>query len=327
MKRKVIKQGHNTLTVTLPSKWVNMYGINPGDELDVSENEKTLIISSEDIPRMSKTTIDVSGIRMPIVIWRCILSAYRAGYDEIIVTGIEPSNKKLYSPFTFNTLTCIEPDDMAFMSPIETVSACVNRLIGMEIVEHKGNYCMIKDLSETTYKEFDTAIRRIFILLGREAEIISEGLMRQFEDLKSIHIIDTNIDRFEDFCLRVLNKKGYKDFRKSSTIYSMVFTMEMVGDELKKIATHVLEMNKKCSPEIKELFRVQSDQLEKFHSLFYKFGKKKIQEIYDEDSKGTKLIMQHYNKLSDDEKELLHHFKKIGIYILSLTELVIDMNF
>ena len=28
MKRKIIKQGHNTLTVTLPSKWVKKLNIN-----------------------------------------------------------------------------------------------------------------------------------------------------------------------------------------------------------------------------------------------------------------------------------------------------------
>ena len=35
MKRKVIKQGHNTLTITLPSKWVEKNTIVPGEEVEV----------------------------------------------------------------------------------------------------------------------------------------------------------------------------------------------------------------------------------------------------------------------------------------------------
>ena len=37
MKRRVIKQGHNTLTITLPSEWVKKLNIQSGEELDLSE--------------------------------------------------------------------------------------------------------------------------------------------------------------------------------------------------------------------------------------------------------------------------------------------------
>ncbi|MFH1444991.1 MAG: AbrB/MazE/SpoVT family DNA-binding domain-containing protein [Nanoarchaeota archaeon] len=327
MRRKVIKQGHNTLTVTLPSKWANNYGIKPGDEIDVTEQEKSLIISTDNGLDISKTVVDISGLTKPIAIWRFISSAYRSGYDEIMVTGIEPGHKKLYTPFTFNTLSYMRPEDMETMSPIETISACVNRLIGVEIVEQKGNYCLIKELSETSYKEFDSAMRRIFLLLKTEAENISNGLEGNKEDLKAIHIIDTNLDRFEDFCIRVLNRKGYEVFRKTPTVYSSVLIFEMIGDEFKKIARHVLDMKKKHSSAIKELFKIQSDQLNRYHKLFIKFNKPLTQEIYQEDENGTKKIKELYNELNDEEKELLHHFKKVGIYILSLTELRIDLEF
>ena len=47
MRRKVIKQGHNTLTITLPSSWVNKFNIKTGDELDVREQGKILSIGTE----------------------------------------------------------------------------------------------------------------------------------------------------------------------------------------------------------------------------------------------------------------------------------------
>lgn len=38
MKRKIIKQGHNTLTVTLPSEWTKKLQLGAGDEVDIIEN-------------------------------------------------------------------------------------------------------------------------------------------------------------------------------------------------------------------------------------------------------------------------------------------------
>ncbi|MBU0898207.1 MAG: hypothetical protein KJ613_00125 [Nanoarchaeota archaeon] len=328
MKRRVIKQGHNTLTITLPSKWVQRYGIQPGSEIDVSEQEKSLLVSTDGGSNVSRTTIDISNLNKSIAIWRFISSAYRAGYDEIMITGIEPGHKKLYTPFTYNTLNYMKSEsDIEVMSPIETISACVNRLVGVDIIEQKGNYCLVKDLSETSYKEFDIALRRIFLLLKTESENIANGLDGNKEDLKAIHIIDTNLDRFEDFCLRVLNKKGYEIYRKTPTIYSSILILEMVGDEFKKIARHILDMEEKHSKAIKTLFKVQNDQLDRIYKLFYKFNKNLAQEIYEEDEKGTKLIKELFNELKTDEaKELVHHFKKVGIYILSLTELRIDLE-
>ena len=332
MKRKVIKQGHNTLTITIPSKWAVKHGVKAGDEIDVRENEKSLVISIEGggtIP--SSTIIDISGLSAPLI-WRYISSAYRAGYDEIKVIGIGTGKKTIYSAFSYNTLEYLKDGSKSNisainMSPMEAVSAVVNRLVGVEIIDQKPNYCLIKDMSDVTDKEFKNALRRIFILLQTEVESITEGFNGKNDGLKSIHIVDTNLDRFEDFCFRVLNKKGYKTMRKTNTMYSLIFTLEMVGDELKKIALHMLEDKGKYTNMIKELFKVQREQLERFYKLFYKFDKKLAVAIYQADTDGSKLIEKYYKEINDDEKELLHHFKKIGIYILSLTELRIDLEF
>ena len=47
MKRKIIKQGHNTLTVTLPSKWVKDLNLSAGDEIELIEKDKSILITSE----------------------------------------------------------------------------------------------------------------------------------------------------------------------------------------------------------------------------------------------------------------------------------------
>ncbi|MBS3056589.1 MAG: AbrB/MazE/SpoVT family DNA-binding domain-containing protein [Candidatus Aenigmarchaeota archaeon] len=350
MRRKVIKQGHNTLTITLPSSWVNKFNIKTGDELDVREQGKILSIGTEKSSGTSSVTIDISNLTPPII-WRYILSVYRAGYDEIRVIGFGKSKKNISSSFSpktnldyllNNKITMTSPTDAIIfstsssmrtgydfdwnMNPVETITACVNRLINVEIIEQKENYCVIKELGETTYKEFDNAIRRIFILLNFEAEYIMAAIKGNKNEVKHIHIVDTNLDRFEDFCLRVLNKRGFSDFNKTPVMFTVVFLLEMMGDELKKIGLHLLENKKINTKFMIELFDVQMKQINRFYKLFYNFNKEHVLEIYDEDKKGSELIAKYYKRLNNDEKELLHHFKKIGTFVLNLTELKIDME-
>jgi len=328
---------------------VNRFNIKPGDELEVAKQGRGLLINSENGFDLSSATVDISGLS-PSVIWRYILSAYRTGYDEIRVIGIGKSRKNKESVFSHKTnldylfnnkISMTSPSDAiifstssimrsgfnwADLNPVETVTACVNRLINVELIEQKENYCVIKELGETSYKEFDNALRRMFLLLKFEAEHIMGALKGNKNEIKHIHMVDTNLDRFEDFCLRVLNKRGYSDFNKTPVMFSIVFVLEMVGDELKKMGLHILESKKLDKKLITKLFDVQMKQLNRFYKLFYNFDKELVLEIYDEDKKGSELIEKCYKKLSDDEKELLHHFKKVGIFVLNLTELKIDMQ-
>jgi len=196
----------------------------------------------------------------------------------------------------------------------------------VEIIDHGPNHCVIKEMSEPIDPDLNI-LRRIFVLLLTEADSIKDSFSGEMEGLKSIHVIDTNLDRFEDFCFRLLNKKGFSTLRKTNTMHSVIFTLEMLGDELKKIAIHMLTGNLKHTNMIKELFDVQLEQIKRFYKLFYKFDRQLALEIYEADKKGSELIEKYYSKLNAEEAELLHHFKKIGIYVLSLAELRMDMEF
>ncbi len=46
MKRKIIKQGNDTLTITLPRMWCDKFGVKAGDEVNVEENDNSLIWNS-----------------------------------------------------------------------------------------------------------------------------------------------------------------------------------------------------------------------------------------------------------------------------------------
>ena len=55
MKRKINRVGYSTLTVSLPSKWAKQYGLKPGDEVEISEDGRTLRIEAKKGAKKKKT--------------------------------------------------------------------------------------------------------------------------------------------------------------------------------------------------------------------------------------------------------------------------------
>ncbi len=330
IKRKIIQQGHNTLTITLPKQWCEKHQINPQEELEVNEQGEILNIIPPRNIKLPEITLDVKGLT-PILIWRNIVAAYRNGYDEFKVFFDNPPDKKRYSAFSYDTMNFLYPQGGSkepVLSPIEVIQMAVNRCPGIEIIDQKENWCVIKEMGETTYKEFDNALRRIFLLLiSLSDEILKEiSTGGNHDALKGVHLVDTNIDRFTDFCLRVLNKKGYSNFRKTSTMYSIIFLLELVGDELKKISIHLID-TKKVTPKTEELFKTAHEKIREFYTLFYNFSNELCLKAYGvNQNKGHYYTPELFSSINNDEKEILHHLKKINVYIFSLTELRIDLE-
>ena len=81
MKRKVIQLAGKTLLVSLPIKWAKKYGIKKGNEVEVEERGKSLLIATEKAVSMEKKEIVLSG---PEEFIRRVISAeYKKGVSEI----------------------------------------------------------------------------------------------------------------------------------------------------------------------------------------------------------------------------------------------------
>ena len=59
MLRRVIKQGHSTLTITLPKKWAKDLKIEAGDEVNIIEKGNRLFINTKASSELRKTEIDI----------------------------------------------------------------------------------------------------------------------------------------------------------------------------------------------------------------------------------------------------------------------------
>ena len=58
MKRKVVLHGPSTLTISLPYSWIRKFNIKKGQELNVEECGKELVIKIEEEPNLEKREIN-----------------------------------------------------------------------------------------------------------------------------------------------------------------------------------------------------------------------------------------------------------------------------
>jgi len=143
MRRKIIKQGHNTLTITLPAKWVSDNSIKAGEEIEIDESDKKclrILPSSHHNPEEKSIQIDVSGLDHNTIRQK-LRSAYKLGYEEIALTFENSMVKELRTDKDFPIMELINHE--------------ISNLIGCEIIKQSDNSCLIKDYAVDSELEFD----------------------------------------------------------------------------------------------------------------------------------------------------------------------------
>lgn len=295
MRRKIVKQGNAALTLTLPSSWTKKLNLKAGDELEVEEEKNFLKITTER-PGEKTIEIDITELNEPLI-WTYIISAYRQGYDEIKI-----KIKK---------------------EQIKLIQRVVDALLGLAIVEQTTDYCTIKDLSAyPSTKEFGNIKRRIFYLLEEMADSSLKAVKEKNKSaLEGIEFQDYNINKFSNFCLRLINKKNL-----SATLEYIISELENLGDEYTRLSLDLADSKSlTISRDILTIFQEINELFFKFHKLYYNFNNKDTIAIVDIKNKINKKIQATKPK-SKKETILLFHLSKIVHLITNIGERVIMMK-
>ncbi|MBI4144111.1 phosphate uptake regulator PhoU [Candidatus Woesearchaeota archaeon] len=332
MIRRIIKQGHNTLTITLPSKWVKNYNVKPGGEISISETGSALLISAEKKDDLLKTEIDIKELDLPNI-WKYMMAVYREGYDEITIkfnnTQLYENPYKYFTPFTVDEKYYKSKPDL---TPLEFLQLMAQRFVGYEVIEHHDNYAIIKDMAEVSSKQFDSSLRRVFLLLLQMGNELTEAIkLNNPTMVRRTHDLDNNVDKFHDYCVRVLNKTGFQSAKKSHLIFSTLFLLELLGDEFKHVAYHIMHSTKETKLiGIKTISQATLQHLQDFYQLYYQFDREKLLNMSRQDLDQLFSLPGMTKKLNTKpnprEIEIFNHFRRISRYITSLIELRIEME-
>ncbi len=234
MLRKLTTQGpkeRSSYTITLPIEWVKKYSLEKSRQVDLSITWSALVIKPEGIEK-TKATVDAKVLRHSLT--RVIQILYKKGVDEI----------KLINADTKQTT--------------EIYDIISNRCIGYEIIEHKKDVLIIKDIAKEASENFETLLRRCFLLIIE---------MSKEQDKELIKKYDQNLNKLHAYCLRLLMKQGHKDYELVTLYSKLCSLLENIGDDF----SYMLLFGKRPNKSIREY-------LETCYDLYYAFSYEKFDE-------------------------------------------------
>lgn len=287
MKRKVIQIADSTLLVSLPKKWADEQNIKKGDELDLVPEGSRIVVNTHSYPPIERTTLQLGSSEK--FLRRLVDVLYRYGYDEVEVTFQDQKNLKL-------------------------VQKCLDQLMGFEIVRQSNTSCTLKDITRPGEVDFDTILRRVFFMISEMSKNSYEAISgRKPELMGDIEQFDGTINKFTNFCERMLNKFGYKEHKKMTLIYYIVCQLEQLADEYKDMCTY-LKGKKDYSPpkEVLNIYQQINYHFNDFTNLFYKFSSEGLFELKQQRIKIMTSIFRHLeNNPKKEDAVVLYHLANI----------------
>ncbi|MEM2121843.1 MAG: AbrB/MazE/SpoVT family DNA-binding domain-containing protein [Candidatus Woesearchaeota archaeon] len=312
MKRKVIQLAGKTSVISLPKKWVEKYKISKGDELEIEEKANKIIISTRKAVNIDSTEIDITDMPKQLI-EVCIKGAYKAGYEEIKLKFKNTETKDLKLKTN--------------VSVYSVIRAQVDKLVGIEIISSSENHCIIKEITTTSEKEFDNLLRRIFLLILE----MGEESFNAVKELKKIDLYDKHdtIEKLIYYCLRLLAKYGYYDYKKTTLLYNYLTQLEEIIHVYRYLTKEFFYFNKKVKKEVLELFSDTNKTFRLAYEIFYSYDPAKINTFYslrrEIFEKNTEIFLKD-KKIERHEIILLTRLVVIVVNTLNLVEISLAMR-
>ena len=302
MKRKVVKHGSATLTVSLPSKWAKKYGIRAGDELDIKEDMGKLLITTDkgyETIKECNLNLDACG---PIS-QSCIGALYKGGADSIRLTFTKQEG-------------------------MQAVDNSLRDLLGFEIMHQSNNSCIIKEISTFGQEELSSMLKRTFLLLISISNDSLDSLKQGNKDLlKKIIERDVIVNKFANYCRRIMNKKGVANIKELPMTYYIVEEVENLGDEYKYLCKHILENNIKIdNKEILKIFENLNKLFSNFFRLYFKFNIENARKLVEEKKRLTKQINKFFKTAQANDARILDCLHRMAVIVTNMVGPLLTMK-
>ncbi len=287
MKRKIVAQGNQSITITLPISWVREQQLKAGDEVEVIERGGELTVSKHGGKKGGIVKISITHQTSNAKLLRSLIfGAYRSGADEIEIS--------------FETLE-VSDRELGKVKTIKYIQDTVNLFIGVTIVEQTKNYCKIKDITGASEEEFDTILRRTFLLILS----IAEQSLKAFEEkdqeaLEDVPLIYDSLRKFTEYSMRLLSKYEHKEHENTSHYYSIITCFDDISDAYRHLTKHFATTQ--LSPPVLKAYQDLNTFIRTTYEWFYNPQDQKIlhqlfhnrdiayQSIYSAETQKTKQL-------------------------------------
>lgn len=200
MRRKLVRQGQNALTVTLPAKWTKANGLEAGDEVEIDEEDNRLTIDSAGAGKKLKTAsiaIDLEHFN----IYRSIIGGlYRGGYDEIKVSY----------------------KDAKALAVLQKI---IDSLHGLEIFDIRKDSCTVRCVYASETAEVQPHIRKMVHIIKTMQTVINEDIKRNaFNSKQELFQFRSDTLKQRDFVARTIVQMKLLD-NKNFPYYNLSFNL------------------------------------------------------------------------------------------------------
>jgi phosphate uptake regulator len=182
MRRKLIRQGEGTITISLPKNWVSENKLKKGNEVELEERNNEIIVRAEKVNR--KNTASIKLGKESSDTYRSIIGGlYRGGYDEIEIELIEKEG-------------------------IANIEKAINSLYGFEVFYVSNNRCIVRSIYDSEKIDIKSHVLRIIHTIKTIQGIVVEDLEKgKLDSKKEVYELRNNVLKQRDLIMRVIKKE------------------------------------------------------------------------------------------------------------------------
>jgi phosphate uptake regulator len=293
MIRKIIKQGNNSYTITLPIKWVRENGLEEGSEIELNPDNKKLICSTTQERPVKNISLNLKKYDKSLIVDK-IIGAYILGYSEISIS---------FDNLIVNHLS--KTESIKQTKTLEVIENICNQLIGIEIIDQKENYCLLADFSKSNKKEFNDVLKRVFALIDQMFLDCLKGIQNNNISLLSdLKYKKSNTRKMIYYCLRQIHLNENPDENNLVAQQNIIFCLEQIMETLRLIGKENLNNLEKFNSNLIKIFKEIQFV---FREYYYSFYSKKEDSGYNNKIQSYKNFknLNKFYKSTNSMKEIL----------------------
>ena len=263
MKRKVIKQGNNTLTITLPRKWTSEFKIKPGDEIDLKDAENGLLLTTHYHEEPKSIDLNVDDMAR-LSLAKLLTACFEQGFDTIRLNF----SKRTTESWSHGQ------ENVA-----DVINFFVGRLVGFEVLSQSPKCITIGNLSEKLTK-FDNILSRVFFLIEEYLQhLVGSIKSGSYSDLGTGENMHDNITKLVALASRMVYENSSLPRAEALNYFAVLNYLDKITDHIRYAYRNTMSFKKKAGKETLELAEKAFRYLELYRHFFYKFSYNAINEL------------------------------------------------
>ena len=309
--RKVQRLGSTSLFITLPKKWVNRWGIKPGDKvfLELLGDGSLRLLSEKSRQNQGKKSIKIDLSSLKLDVSYVVRALYDLGYDEIVFEFKKDIQSKV----------------------ISQIRTEIEKYLGLELIEYSETTAKVDCVIDDNKFGIDSLVKRLLTIISRKIdEILYHMNPSDQKEMDRPATLD-EVARVYHLLLRKMlkanhsvqtNMKNYMILSMLNNLYVMFIELERLEKRIRAI--ELSEEERKALTDVLHKFNDVED-LVVMSALFSSVKRVTMAlNILDEIEKITYNIREEIREILDQINELIYESISSSVGVLFIDKTIFN---